>query len=67
MPLGKPDSNRHHAAANFQAAALDLGLKDKVVIVTGGSVGIGAAISQTLAEEGPSRSSSPAAPHQKPS
>lgn len=31
---------------------MDLGLKDKVVIVTGGGAGIGAAISQTLAEEG---------------
>jgi L-fucose dehydrogenase len=31
---------------------MDLGLKDKVVIVTGGSAGIGAAISETLAEEG---------------
>ncbi len=31
---------------------MDLGLKDKVVIVTGGGAGIGAAISETLAEEG---------------
>ena len=31
---------------------MDLGLKDKVVIVTGGGAGIGGAISQTLAEEG---------------
>lgn len=31
---------------------MDLGLQDKVVIVTGGGAGIGAAISQTLAEEG---------------
>ena len=31
---------------------MDLGLKDKVVIVTGGAAGIGAAISETLAEEG---------------
>ncbi|MES2433816.1 MAG: SDR family oxidoreductase [Pseudomonadota bacterium] len=31
---------------------MDLGLKDKVIIVTGGAAGIGAAISQTLAEEG---------------
>ena len=32
--------------------AMDLGLTGKVVIVTGGGAGIGAAISQTLAEEG---------------
>ena len=31
---------------------MDLHLKDKVVIVTGGASGIGAAISLTLAEEG---------------
>jgi L-fucose dehydrogenase len=31
---------------------VDLGLKDKVVIVTGGGVGIGAAISHALADEG---------------
>lgn len=31
---------------------MDLGLKDKVVIVTGGGAGIGGAISETLAEEG---------------
>lgn len=31
---------------------MDLGLKDKVVIVTGGGAGIGAAISTSLAEEG---------------
>ncbi|MFC3179898.1 SDR family oxidoreductase [Cypionkella sinensis] len=31
---------------------MDLGLRDKVVIVTGGGAGIGAAISETLAEEG---------------
>lgn len=31
---------------------MDLGLKDKVFIVTGGGTGIGAAISMTLAEEG---------------
>lgn len=31
---------------------MDLGLKDKVVVVTGGGSGIGAAISLTLAEEG---------------
>lgn len=31
---------------------MDLGLKDKVIIVTGGGAGIGAAISRTLATEG---------------
>ena len=31
---------------------MDLGLKNKVIIVTGGGAGIGAAISETLAEEG---------------
>ncbi len=31
---------------------MDLGLRDKVIIVTGGGAGIGAAISTTLAEEG---------------
>lgn len=31
---------------------MDLGLKDKVVVVTGGGSGIGAAISEVLAEEG---------------
>lgn len=31
---------------------MDLGLKDKIVVVTGGGSGIGAAISMTLAEEG---------------
>lgn len=31
---------------------MDLGLKDKVVIVTGGAAGIGSAITRTLAEEG---------------
>ena len=31
---------------------MDLALKDKIVIVTGGGAGIGGAISQTLAEEG---------------
>ncbi len=31
---------------------MDLGLKDKVIIVTGGGSGIGAAISEVLAEEG---------------
>ena len=31
---------------------MDLGLKDKIVIVTGGGSGIGAAVSEVLAEEG---------------
>ena len=31
---------------------MDLALKDKVIVVTGGGAGIGAAISETLAEEG---------------
>jgi len=31
---------------------MDLGLQDKVIIVTGGAAGIGAAISETLAAEG---------------
>jgi L-fucose dehydrogenase len=31
---------------------LDLGLKDKVIVVTGGGSGIGAAVSEVLAEEG---------------
>lgn len=31
---------------------MDLGLKDKIVIVTGGAKGIGAAISETFAQEG---------------
>jgi L-fucose dehydrogenase len=31
---------------------MDLGLKDKVIIVTGGGSGIGAAVSEVLAEEG---------------
>ena len=31
---------------------MDLGLQDKAIIVTGGAAGIGAAISETLAEEG---------------
>ena len=31
---------------------MDLGLKDKIVVVTGGASGIGAAISTVLAEEG---------------
>lgn len=31
---------------------MDLGLKDKIIIVTGGAKGIGAAISATLAQEG---------------
>lgn len=31
---------------------MDLGLQDRIVIVTGGGAGIGAAISRTLAEEG---------------
>ena len=36
-----------------QAAYLvDLGLKDKVVLITGGAKGIGAAIARTIAEEG---------------
>ncbi|WP_430511990.1 hypothetical protein [Pannonibacter phragmitetus] len=36
---------------------MDLGLKDKVIIVTGGASGIGAAVTEILAEEGPFRSS----------
>ncbi len=31
---------------------MDMGLKDKVAIVTGGSVGIGLAVAQALAQEG---------------
>jgi L-fucose dehydrogenase len=31
---------------------MDLGLKDKVIIVTGGGSGIGAAVSEVLTEEG---------------
>ena len=31
---------------------MDLGLKDKVAVITGGSVGIGLAVAQALAEEG---------------
>lgn len=41
---------------------MDLNLKDKVIIVTGGGSGIGEAISLTLAEEGPSLSFSHAHP-----
>jgi NAD(P)-dependent dehydrogenase (short-subunit alcohol dehydrogenase family) len=31
---------------------MDLGLKDKIAVVTGGSVGIGLAIARSLAAEG---------------
>ena len=31
---------------------MDMGLKDKIVVVTGGASGIGAAISMALADEG---------------
>ena len=31
---------------------MDLGLKDKVIVVTGGGAGIGGAITRCLAEEG---------------
>jgi L-fucose dehydrogenase len=31
---------------------MDLGLRDKAVVVTGGASGIGAAVSEVLAEEG---------------
>ena len=36
----------------MQGGIMDLGLKDKTIVVTGGGAGIGAAISLTLAEEG---------------
>ena len=31
---------------------MDLGLKDKVAVITGGSIGIGLAVAQALAREG---------------
>src|SRR5262245_27314093 len=31
---------------------MDLGLKDKIAVITGGSVGIGLAVAQALAQEG---------------
>src|SRR6266851_4155029 len=34
------------------AHLVDLGLKDKVILITGGAQGIGAAIARTIAEEG---------------
>ena len=31
---------------------MDLGLKDQIAVITGGSVGIGLAVAQSLAQEG---------------
>lgn len=36
----------------YSGVSMDLGLKDKIVVVTGGASGIGAAITMVLAEEG---------------
>ena len=41
---------------------MDLGLKNKVAVITGGSVGIGLAVAKGLAAEAPMSPSPPAAP-----